>query len=455
MEERERGYRRPIRKKWNPAGMLSVCCGLAVVILYVVLGAILLQKLLGRSMGYSDIQTLLNGALAAAILSGVGLLGAIVGFFLRGRKKAGSITGLILCLLLLAASCAVLWIYHYTTGSLQTDHAFRDIAKEELGVVETEADGRIDRETEATEGTLSPEEFQEQTGLTEIERYLLVNEDIPEEALAAMRGTPPEGESYLLPGAEQIQNIVLYGLDKAGSSDCIIILSVDHVHKKIKLTSISRDSYVPIANWGSYSRITYAYNKSGAEMALRTLNQSFSLNITDYITVELDQLATIIDYVGGVEVDLDYDELAALRFPYNLTVGKCRLTGEQAVSYSRMRSTSYRDNEFNRTGRQREVVLGLMNELLKKPYTEFPQLVRVCLGLCETSLESGELLDICMKVVLEGYSFDEQYLIPGDLVEYWGGRIGEYAYCVYDLNRASDEIYRIIYEDLYVSGYAD
>lgn len=455
MEEREHGYRRPIRKKWNPAGILSVCCGLAVVIMYAVLAVILSGKLLDKNMSYDDIRTLLNGTRAAAILSGVGLLGAVVGFFLRGRKKAGSIVGLLLCLLLLAASGTVLWIYHYTTGSLQTDHAFREISKEDLDVVETEADGRIDRETEATESTISPSEIQEQTGQTEIDRYLLVNEDIPEAALEAMRGTPPEGESYLLPGAEQIQNIVLYGLDEVGSSDCIIIVSMDHVHKKIKLISISRDSYVPIPDWGSYSRIAYAYNWRGAEKALRILNQSFSLNITDYITVELDQLATIVDYLGGVEVELDYDELAAMHFASNLTVGRCRLTGKQAAKYARLRSTSYNDNEFKRTGRQREVVLGMIDELLKKPYTEYPQLVRVCLGLCETSLESGELLDICMKVVLEGYTFDEQHLIPGDLVEYWGGLIGEYAYCVYDLNRASDEIYRIIYEDLYVSGYAD
>lgn len=302
---------------------------------------------------------------------------------------------------------------------------------------------------------MSPESIEEKTGQTEIERYLLVNEDIPEAALEAMRGTPPTGESYLLPGAEQIQNIVLYGLDAAGSSDCIIIVSLDHVHKKLKLISISRDTYAPMPDWGSYSRITYAYNWGGAQMALRTLNRSFSLNITDYITVELDALATIVDYLGGIVVDLDSDEIRSLGGAANLTVGRCRLTGTQAAAYARIRKSSYQDNEFRRTGRQREVLLAMLDEMLQMPYTEYPQLIRICLGLCETSMKSGELLDLCMKAVLGGYAIDTQTLIPGDRIPYWGGRIGDQAFCVYDLNRASDEIYRLIYEELYVTGYTD
>ena len=38
---------------------------------------------------------------------------------------------------------------------------------------------------------------------------------------------------------------------------------------------------------------------------------------------------------------------------------------------------------------------------------------------------------------------------------WWGGLIKEYFYYVYDLRRASDRIYRIIYEELYISGYDD
>ena len=43
------------------------------------------------------------------------------------------------------------------------------------------------------------------------------------------------------------------------------------------------------------------------------------------------------------------------------------------------------------------------------------------------------------------------------MMDYWGGNLGDeqYFYVVYDLNRASDALYRIIYEDLYVSGYMD
>ena len=42
-------------------------------------------------------------------------------------------------------------------------------------------------------------------------------------------------------------------------------------------------------------------------------------------------------------------------------------------------------------------------------------------------------------------------------VDFWGGIMGQeqFFYTVYDLNRASDYIYRYLYEDLYISGYHD
>lgn len=452
--KREEKNRQNARRR-NPLGLLALGLALAVLALYLILGGRALVRLLQQRIAYTDIQTLLTGATAAIVVSALGLLAGLAALLLRGRRRLAAAFGLGLSALLLLVSCALCLGYHYTVGTLETNDAFRALPDAALDPVVPEPDGRIDRNTEAPESTMSPESIEEKTGQTEIERYLLVNEDIPEAALEAMRGTPPTGESYLLPGAEQIQNIVLYGLDAAGSSDCIIIVSLDHVHKKLKLISISRDTYAPMPDWGSYSRITYAYNWGGAQMALRTLNRSFSLNITDYITVELDALATIVDYLGGIVVDLDSDEIRSLGGAANLTVGRCRLTGTQAAAYARIRKSSYQDNEFRRTGRQREVLLAMLDEMLQMPYTEYPQLIRICLGLCETSMESGELLDLCMKAVLGGYAIDTQTLIPGDRIPYWGGRIGDQAFCVYDLNRASDEIYRLIYEELYISGYTD
>lgn len=73
---------------------------------------------------------------------------------------------------------------------------------------------------------------------------------------------------------KEIRNIALLGIDSrdddlVGRSDSIMILTLDGVHNKIKLTSIMRDSYVNIDGHGM-DKINHAYAFGGAELALKT-----------------------------------------------------------------------------------------------------------------------------------------------------------------------------------------
>ena len=71
------------------------------------------------------------------------------------------------------------------------------------------------------------------------------------------------------------------------------------------------------------------------------------------------------------------------------------------------------------------------------------------------STDAPELLDIALEVVQGNYTIESYSLLES--VDYWGGVFGDaqYFYCVYDINRASDWLYRTIYEDLYISSYPD
>ena len=87
----------------------------------------------------------------------------------------------------------------------------------------------------------------------------------------------------------QITNIALFGLDSredgnTGRSDVVMVLSVDRRHHALKLTSILRDSEVSIEGYG-YDKITHAYAYGGPELAIKTLNQNFNLDIRNYVTV--------------------------------------------------------------------------------------------------------------------------------------------------------------------------
>ena len=172
--------------------------------------------------------------------------------------------------------------------------------------------------------------------------------------------------------SEAVINIALFGIDtreadgNTGRSDAMIVLSIDKEHKKIKLTSLARDTRVEVEGYG-YEKLCHAYAYGGAELAIQTINRSFGLDIQDYVTVNFEQLAGIIDALGGVVINVDQDEADVMNSGYiakpedRITqTGDIRLNGAQAVAYSRNR---YTGSDVDRQNRQREVLMALYDEV--------------------------------------------------------------------------------------------
>mgnify|MGYP002963054006 FL=1 len=118
-----------------------------------------------------------------------------------------------------------------------------------------------------------------------------------------------------------ITNIALFGVDArdydggtfAGRSDAIMVMSIDNVHHKVKLTSIMRDVRVYMGDGSpydsGYDKLNHAYMYGGPEQAIRTINQNFGLDIQDYVTVNFASMAKIVDAFGGVNIDLTEEEV--------------------------------------------------------------------------------------------------------------------------------------------------
>jgi len=106
--------------------------------------------------------------------------------------------------------------------------------------------------------------------------------------------------------------IALFGLDaryegEHARSDTIMLLLIDHSRKKIKIASIMRDLYVDVPGHGK-RKINSAYELGGPKLALSTLNLTFELPLTKYVTVDFRGFEKIIDAVGGVDIEVkDYE----------------------------------------------------------------------------------------------------------------------------------------------------
>ena len=90
-------------------------------------------------------------------------------------------------------------------------------------------------------------------------------------------------------------NIALFGLDnrsngsfEAGNSDVIMIASINNDTKEVRLVSVFRDTFLNVGSdsTNNFRKANYAYNKGGAEEAVRMLNRNLDLDIQDYVVVD-------------------------------------------------------------------------------------------------------------------------------------------------------------------------
>ncbi len=274
---------------------------------------------------------------------------------------------------------------------------------------------------------------------------------------------------------DDVINIALFGIDTRnlnsfrGNSDSIMILSIDHAHHAIKITSIMRDTIVPIEGYG-VSKINAAYAKGGPELAIKTLNQAFNLNIRDYATVNFLGMSDIIDAVGGIELTITEAERQHINgnmyathvdsgtpFIPVETAGYQTLNGTQAVTFARLRKVSTSSGErddFGRTDRQRLVMEKLFNKALSMSKTKYPALIKSLLPYMETSLTYSDIFSMA-GILGDDIQF-KQARLPQDYAmeipeQDYPASLGSVLY--YNLDYATNMLHAFIYDDINTVDY--
>lgn len=258
-------------------------------------------------------------------------------------------------------------------------------------------------------------------------------------------------------GKSDIFNVAVFGLDTrdedsfSGRSDSIIIVSVDRANNTVKLTSILRDSYVAIDGYAD-QKITHAYAFGGAELAIKTLNQNFNMNITDYATINFYKLANAIDVMGGVDLNITESEMKQINVIGNsegktiakvTDYGEVHLNGDQAAVYVRLREN---DSDIMRSQRQKNVINALIVQAKKVSPTKYAEVVKTMMSLCETSLSASEVLSFAPMITQQ---INIQTLtVPGDEDNAVGGIYNGAWVWRYDLNAAADRIHMFIYGEV-------
>ena len=221
-----------------------------------------------------------------------------------------------------------------------------------------------------------------------------------------------------------ITNVLLIGvdardLDEPCRSDSMIIATIDNNNKKVKLTSLFRDTLVDIPGHGE-AKLNSAYMLGGPELLLETVKETYNVSIDKYIIINFWGFETIVDYIGGIEVDVKDYQLEELNKYIGESTGgnDCpvekagiqTLNGKQALSYARIRYNV--GDEYERTDRQREVIFKVIEKLQNTKPSKYLGIMNTMLEYIRTNIDPLEALNMAYTI----YKFPsldvEQLQIP-------------------------------------------
>ena len=200
----------------------------------------------------------------------------------------------------------------------------------------------------------------------------------------------------------------MFGLDsrdgstgKGSQSDVIMIANLNRETGEIKLVSVFRDTYLNVNDKNTYNKINAAYAQGGPEQAVKALNKNLDLNITHYVAFNWKAVATAINILGGVDIDISKSEFYYINAFITETVkgtgigsvqlksaGVNHLDGVQAVAYGRLRLM---DSDYARTERQRLVIQKAFEKAKKADFATLNSLVGNMSAMCATNINVNDL----------------------------------------------------------------
>ena len=206
-----------------------------------------------------------------------------------------------------------------------------------------------------------------------------------------------------------------------GHTDSIVIVCLNSNADEYKLISICRDILVPASIYSSPIKLSYICLYNTPDRLLEIIEECFDIELHGYILVPLEQMATIVDIVGGVDIDISEQERQAINkglfdlSPYSdmsnvkSSGSNTRLNGNQAVAYARIRII---DSDNHRMIRLRK----LFTALLKKAQSMSPSDILQCIDLItdsvQTNIHINELLEYCKGFLFDPLQENIQLIIP-------------------------------------------
>lgn len=290
-----------------------------------------------------------------------------------------------------------------------------------------------------------------------------------------------DGSSLL--SSDEVLNILLFGQDSKGSgdtygrSDTTILLSIDNVHKKIKMTSFQRDTYVSIPGY-SDNKINSAFTFGGEALSIDTIQANFGIKVDKYATVDFSSFRKIINAIGGIDMELNLEEIEYInaQIDVNNQIGKTQfieydptkelqtihLDGYQALWYARDRGAdelggnanySFSGDDWERTKRQRKLIETLIKYMrTKASLADIVSIVNEIGPMITTNLKKNDITFLVSNMMTYlGYDMTQMSIPSEGTWRYGKTDDGQSVIVIDDWDKVRYDLASFIYEDSVVS----
>ncbi len=199
-------------------------------------------------------------------------------------------------------------------------------------------------------------------------------------------------------------NILISGIDTYGSitkvsrSDVNILVTVNPSTHSILLTSIPRDYYVLIPKFNEYDKLTHA-GIYGIETSVSTIENLLDTKINYYVKVNFTSLINIVDALGGITIESNYDFTS--QDGYHYTKGTNTLNGKEALSFARERQAFAEGDRIR--GQNQEIILSALitKALSSSIITNYSDLLNALDDKFVTNITDSEITSFIKKQIAE------------------------------------------------------
>ncbi len=206
----------------------------------------------------------------------------------------------------------------------------------------------------------------------------------------------------------KIYTIYLSGIDTRGEmtaksrSDVNIIATVNTDTHEILLVSTPRDYFVPLSiSGGVPDKLTHA-GIYGIDVCMDTLGMLYGVDINYYFRINFGGFVKVIDALGGITVNSDYDFDSKNILGYHFNKGENYLNGEQALVFARERF-AFQEGDRQRGKNQMEVIRGVVRKALSPEIlTSYSSILSSLDGCFGTNITYEEIAEILQQQLTNG-----------------------------------------------------